>query len=242
MGQKEIPLFFAPRCRAEQVGRYRRRGTRPPESAHTTAKVAPIVKGEANMGCMLHGAPPTTPALSQAPSRHDASPAPLPLALGASGSATATRTAEETADPGRRPSRGRMAGSASWQGGNTGMEETACTLWEKAWGEWARAPILLHPPLKGLELLFRFCHRRKGKEGEEPLPHHPHRHTDTRSPIPHSPRLHCPLDNITFKDKQPLPSPTTTLPASPPSGSGTQEQWVPPLLPTDTLQPPGKRE
>lgn len=58
-----------------------------------------------------------------------------------------------------------MAGLESWQGENIGMEqETACTLWEKAWGAWARAPILLHPPLKGLELLFSFCQRWKGKE------------------------------------------------------------------------------
>lgn len=78
------------------------------------------------MGCTLHRAPPTTAALSEAPSRHDASHAPL--VLGASGSATAMRTAEEMVDPGHRPRRGRMAGLKSWQGGNTRMEETACIL------------------------------------------------------------------------------------------------------------------
>lgn len=40
--------------------------------------------------------------------------------------------------------------------GHIGMEETACTLWEKAWEAWAKVLILLYPPLKGLELLFSF--------------------------------------------------------------------------------------
>lgn len=94
------------------------------------------------------------------------------------------------------------------------MEESACTLWEKVWRTWERAPILLHPPLKGLELLFSFCQRWKGNEEEQHLRHHLHRHTDTCSLIPQPQRLHRPLDNTTFKDKQPLSSPTTTLPAS----------------------------
>lgn len=121
------------------------------------------------------------------------------------------------------------------------MEETACTLWEKAWGMWARAPILLHPPLKGLELLFSFCQRWKGKEEEEHLPHHPHRHTDTRSPIPHPQRLHRLLDNTTFKDKQPLPSPTTTLPASSQRQQhpGTVGAPAPPPLTHSSLQARG---
>ena len=112
------------------------------------------------------------------------------------------------------------AGQEGWQDrshgkGETGMKETACTLWEKAWGGVGKGSNpLTSSPFKGLELLFTFCQRWKGKEEEEHLPHHPHRHTDTRSPIPHPQRLHRPLDNTTFKDKQPLPSPTTTLPAS----------------------------
>lgn len=94
------------------------------------------------------------------------------------------------------------------------MEESARTLWEKVWRTRARAPILLHPPLTGLELLFSFCQRQKGNEEEQHLPHHLHRHTDTCSLIPQPQRLHRLLDNTTLKDKQPLPRPTITLPAS----------------------------
>lgn len=180
--RSRLPFFFPSPYQAEQDGRCRRGGgTRPPENAHTTAKVAPIVKGKGKpiQGVCCMGHPPVTPALSQAPSRYDASPAPLPLALEASGSTTAMRTAEEMADPGQKPRSRRMAGLESWLGGNIGMEETACTLWEKIWGVWTRASSLLHPPLKGLKLLLISCHRRKGKEREEHLPHHPHRHTDT---------------------------------------------------------------
>lgn len=106
----------------------------------------------------LHGAPPTTPALSQAPSRHDISPVLLPLTLRASGSATATKTVEKRADPGRRL-RGEGRQDGSHGKGETRMEESACTLWETVWRTWARAPILLHPPLMGLELLCSFCQR-----------------------------------------------------------------------------------
>lgn len=70
------------------------------------------------MGRRLHGAPPTTPALSQAPSRHDISPVLLPLTLQPSGSATATRTVEDRADPGCRP------GGEGWQDGSHGKGET----------------------------------------------------------------------------------------------------------------------
>lgn len=60
MGQKQTPLFFPSPCRAEQVGRCRRGGTRAPESTHTTAKVAPIVKGKGKpiWERMLRGAIP----------------------------------------------------------------------------------------------------------------------------------------------------------------------------------------
>lgn len=66
LGWKQTPLFFPffPfSCRAEQVGRCRRRGgIRAPESTHTTAKVAPIVKGKGKpiwgVGCMGHPPPP----------------------------------------------------------------------------------------------------------------------------------------------------------------------------------------
>lgn len=170
----------------------------------------------------LHAAPPTTPAFSQAPSRHDISPVLLPLTLRASGSATATRTVQERADPGCRP-RGE-----GWQDGSHGKEEwksLACTLWEKVWRTWARAPILLHLPLKGLELLFSFCQRWKGNEEEQHLPHHLHRHTDTCSLISQPQRLHAHWTTPHSRTNNPSPAPPQpSLP--PPSSMNTQEQWV----------------
>lgn len=192
------------------------------------------------MGCMLHGAPPTTPALSQAPSRCDTSLALLPLTLEASGSTTAIRTAEEMADPGQKTRSRRMAGSESWQGGNIEMEETACTLWEIR-GVWARAPSLLHPPLEGLELLLISCQRRKGKEREEHLPHHPHRHTDTLT-HPSSPKAPPPVGQHHIQGQTTTPQPHHNPPCLSSEQQGHPGTAGAPLPPTDILQPPGKRE
>lgn len=128
---------------------------------------------------------------------------------------------------------------SSDKGGNIGMEETACTLWEKAWGAWARAPILLHPPIKGLEQFFSFCQRQKGKEKKEHLPHHSYRHTLTHPLSSKGSTARWTTPHSRTNNHSPAP-PQPSLP--PPRGSDTQEQWVALLPTTDTLQPPGKRE
>lgn len=155
--RSRLPFSSPPPHRAEQVGSYRRRGrTRAPERAHTTAKVAPIVKGKGKpiwgVCCMGH---PLSPQLCLKHLPGMMLHLPLSSLIWGHLNQPPPQGQQERADPGHRPRKGRMAGSESWQGGNIGMEETACTF-QKAWG--MKAPIL-HLPLNGLELLFAFCQR-----------------------------------------------------------------------------------
>lgn len=183
-----------------------------------------------------------SPSLSQAPSRHDASPAPLPLALGASGSATAMRTAEESAEPGHRP--GRMAGSESRQGGNRNERDCMHTVGEGlgGCGQGLQSSYIL--PLQGSGAPLHFLSKMEGEgRGRAPSPPPPQAHRwesmSLPSLIPKGSTARWTTPHSRTNNHSPAP-PRPSLP--PPSGSDTQERGVPPLPTTDTLQPPGKRE
>lgn len=130
-------------------------------------------------------------------------------------------------------------GQEGWQDqshskGETGMKETACTLWEKAWGAVGKGSNpLTSSPFKGLELLFTFCQRWKGKEEEEHLPHHPHRHTDGRACLSHpsSPKAPPPVGQHHIQGQTTTPQPHHDPPCLLPAAATPRNGGCPRSLP-----------
>lgn len=136
-------------------------------------------------------------------------------------------------------------GQEGWQDrshgkGETGMKETACTLWEKAWGgcgQGLQSSYIL--PLQGSGAPLHFLSKMEGEgRGRAPSPPPPQTHA-LPSLIPKGSTARWTTPHSRTNNHSPAP-PRPSLP--PPSSSDTQERGVPLLPATDTLQPPGKRE
>lgn len=126
--------------------------------------------------------------------------------------------------------------------GHIGMEETACTLWEKAWGGMGKGsnPLISSPQGSGAPLQFlSVMEGEGGGRAPSPPPPQAHRHMLTHASSPKAPP---PVGQHHIQGQTTTPQPHHDPPCFLPAAATLRNSGCPQLLTTDTLQPPGKRE